>query len=80
MPNMEDFKAVFETFNQLKEDFYALYEDNPLLSRSYQNQTLKYLDQFYETINDPVKAQKAFSYPCDKSGTGNIVIKGLKKN
>ena len=29
---------------------------------------------------DPEKARKAFSYPCDRSGTGNIVIKGLKKN
>ena len=77
---MDQFTAVFETFNRLKDDFYAIYDGNPLLSSKYQNQTLKYLDQFYETINDPKKAKKAFSYPCNKSGTGNIVIKGLKKN
>ena len=80
MPEMNQFTEVFEIFNQLKDEFYALYEGNPLLSSSYQNQTLKFLDQFYETINDPKKAQEAFSYPCDRSGTGNIVIKGLKKN
>lgn len=80
MPEMNQFTAVFETFNQLKDDFYAIYNDNPLLSNSYQNQTLKFLDHFYETINDPKKAIKAFSYPCDKSGTGNVIIKGLKKN
>jgi hypothetical protein len=80
MPEMNQFTEVFEIFNQLKEEFYALYEGNPLLSSSYQNQTLKFLDQFYETINDPEKAKDEFSYPCDKSGTGNIVIKGLKKN
>ena len=80
IPEMDQFTAVFETFNRLKDDFYAIYDGNPLLSSKYQNQTLKYLDQFYETINDPKKAQKAFSYPCNKSGTGNIVIKGLKKN
>ena len=79
IPEMNQFAEVFELFNQLKDDFYALFEGNPLLSSSYQNQTLKYLDQFYETINDPKKAQKAFSYPCDKDGTGNVVIKGLKK-
>lgn len=77
---MDQFKPVFQTFNQLKDDIYAIYEDNPLLSKSYINQTLKFLDQFYETINDPIKSKKEFSYPCDESGTGNIVIKGLKKD
>ena len=80
IPEMDQFTAVFETFNKLKDDFYAIYDGNPLLSSKYQNQTLKYLDQFYETINHPKKAQKAFYYPCDKSASGNIVIKGLKKN
>ena len=80
IPEMKQFTEAFEIFNQLKDDFYALYDGNPLLSSSYQKQTLKFLDQFYETINDPKKAQKAFSYPCDRSGTGNVVIQGLKKN
>jgi hypothetical protein len=80
IPEMNQFTEVFETFNQLKDDFYTLYKGNPLLSSNYQNQTLKFLDQFYETINDPKKAREAFSYPCDRSGTGNIIIKGLKKN
>ena len=78
--DMDQFKEVFKTFNKLKDDFYAIYDGNPLVSSNYQTKTLKYLDQFYETINDPKKAQKAFCYPCDKSGTGNIVIKGMKKN
>ncbi|MBT8306699.1 MAG: hypothetical protein KJN85_07160, partial [Maribacter sp.] len=80
IPDMNEFTAIFETFNRLKGDFYALYDGNLLVSNSYQSQTLKFLNRFYETINDPKKAQKAFSYPCDKSGTGNIVIQGLKKN
>lgn len=80
MPNMNEFKPVFETFNAHKNAFYAIYEGNPLLSAGYQKATLKFLDQFYETINDPKKANKDFSYPCDKSGTGNVVIQGLKDN
>ena len=80
MPNMNEFTQVFETFNEHKDDFYAIYEGNPLLGASYQKATLKFFDQFYDTINDPDKAKKAFSYPCDKSGTGNVVIKGLKEN
>ncbi len=79
-PKMNQFTSTIESFNKLKGNFYKLYEDNPLLSNRYKKQTLKFLDQFYKTINDPKKVRKAFSYPCNKSGTGNIVIKGLKKN
>jgi hypothetical protein len=75
---MNQFTEVFETFNKLKDDFYAIYDGNPLLTSSYQKQTLKFLDQFYVTINDPKKAQEAFNYPCDRSGTGNVIIQGLK--
>ena len=78
--DMDQFTEVFETFNQLQKDFYAIYEGNPLLKSSYQKQTIKFLDQFFQTINDPQKAEKEFTYPCDKSGTGNIIIKGLKKH
>ncbi len=80
MPDMKEFAAVFETFNQLKDELYAIYSGNPLLSDGYKKQTLKFLDQFYETINDPKKAKEAFTYPCDKSGTGNVIIKGLNQN
>ena len=80
MPEMDQFTAVFKTFNQLKDDFYTVYSGNLLLSDSYKKQTLKFLDWFYDTINDPKKATQAFTYPCNKSGTGNVIIKGLKKN
>jgi hypothetical protein len=74
---MNQFTEVFKTFNQLKDDFYKIYEGNPLLSARYKKQTLKFLNKFYSTINDPKKARKAFYYPCDKCGTGNVLIKGL---
>lgn len=78
--DMSEFTEVFKTFNDLKDKFYAVYENNPLLDEKYQARTIKFLDQFYETISDPDKASQAFSYPCKKSGTGNVVIKGLKKD
>ncbi len=77
--DMDGFNEVFEIFRQLKDEFYAIYEKNELLTKSYRNQTLKFLDQFYKTINDPKTARQAFSYPCNPHGTGNVVIKGLKK-
>ena len=77
---MTAFKEVFAFYNELKGKIYAVYSGNPLLDEKYIKTTLKFLDDFYATINDPKKAQKEFLYPCEKSGTGNVVIKGLQNN
>lgn len=78
--DLDQYNTVFDTFNQTEDEFYAIYIDNPLLSKNYINQTIKFLDDFYETINDPKKSGQDFSYPCDPSGTSNIVIKGLRED
>jgi len=76
--DMREFQPTFKLFNKLKTAIYAIYTDNPLLEEKYIKQSLKYLDEFYQTINSPKKAAKAFQYPCNPHGTGNLVIKGLK--
>lgn len=78
MQNMERFDPVIALYNKLKPDIYKLYTDCTLLDEKYVKATIKYLDDFYGTINDPAKLKKEFGYPCDKKGTGNVVIKGLK--
>lgn len=78
--DMSEYDAVFKKFNELKDAIYAIYEDNELLSANYKKQTLKFLDDFYETINSPKKAKIDFTYPCDPRGTGNVIIKGLNVN
>lgn len=78
--DMSEFTEVFALFNQLKDSIYGVYTNNPLLEEKYVKSTVKFLDEFYGTINDPVKAKKEFMYPCDKDGTGNVVIKGLKQD
>ena len=75
--NMDEFAEVFAYFNELKDEIYAIYDGNPLLHERYIKNTLKYLDDFYEVINNPKKAKLAFTYPCDPNGTGNVIIKGL---
>ena len=77
--DMNTYNSVIGLFNKLKKDFYGVYANYPPLNARSVKTATKYLDDFYDTINDPKKLQKAFSYPCDKSGTGNIIIKGLKK-
>lgn len=74
--DMQVFQETFDLFNRLKPEIYALYEDNIHLDKNYIKQSLKYMDDFYETINNPKKAKKAFQYPCNPDGTGNVVIKG----
>src|SRR5688572_10036235 len=78
--DMNVFEDVIARYNQLKKDIYSLYSGSTLLDAKYIKNTIQYLDEFYETINNPKAWQKEFSYPCDKKGTGNVVIKGLKED
>ncbi|MDB5243631.1 MAG: hypothetical protein JWP57_4256, partial [Spirosoma sp.] len=67
------FQQVFDQFNKLKPQFYALYTNETRLSPAYVKRTLKYLDDFYATINKPASVRSEF-LKGDQSG---IVIKGL---
>jgi hypothetical protein len=78
--DMDKFDNVIKLYNKLKSDIQKLYTNCSLLDAKYIKATLQYFDEFYETINDPVALKKEFSYPCDKKGTGNVVIKGLKED
>lgn len=80
IPNMNKFDEVVALYNRLKPDIYKLYTDCPLLDAKYVKETQQYLDEFYKTINNPSMLKKEFSYPCDRNGTGNVVIRGLKDN
>ncbi len=72
----EIFAQVFEKFNHAKPEIYALYENNPQLNPAYTKRTLKYLDDFYELINNPNRARSVFMSNTKKKGDG-VVIKGL---
>lgn len=74
------FNPVLAEFNRVKADIYKLYTDCKLLEEKYIRSTLRYFDEFYATINNSKAWQRAFAYPCDKNGTGNVIIKGLKED
>ncbi len=80
MSDLKVFEPVIARYNQLKDDIYKLYTSCALLDEKYIKSTVQYLDEFYATINNPKAWQKEFGYPCDKNGTGNVVIKGLKED
>ncbi len=78
--DMKKFDPSIALYNRIKNDIYSLYNDCTLLDEKYKKATIKYLDEFYATINNPVAVKKDFGYPCEKNGTGNVVIKGLRED
>jgi hypothetical protein len=80
MEDMIRFDEAIALYNRIKPAIYKLYTDCPLLDAKYIKSTTQYFDEFYKTINDPAALKREFSYPCDKNGTGRVVIKGLKED
>ncbi|MEJ8817278.1 hypothetical protein [Lacibacter sp. H407] len=74
------FEPVIAHYNQLKPEIYKLFTNCSFIDEKYLKTATKYLDEFYTTINTTKAWQKEFAYPCDKTGTGNVIIKGLKED
>jgi hypothetical protein len=64
----EDFAKVFALFNEKKTAIYALYSDSigSRLPKKTVDETLKYFDDFYATINDPHRARREIFDNCMK--------------
>lgn len=64
----EDFAKAFTLFNEKKPQIYALYGDpiGKRLPKGTVDETLKYFDEFYETINNPRQAKSAIMDACVK--------------
>ena len=60
------FDKVFALFNEKRAEIYALYRDpvGKLLDDDTVRETLKYFDEFYETINDPRSAKRQIVGAC----------------
>lgn len=73
-------KSTFDQFQELKPEIYKTITENTLVDESYKEFATDYLDDFYATLNDDKDRKKAFSYPCSRHGTGNVVISGMQDN
>ena len=56
--------ATFALFNEKKDAIYALYREQAGLEPNVQRQSLEYLDQFYEIINDPGRVRREVTEKC----------------
>lgn len=65
----EDFNKVFSLFNEKKSAIYALYSDSigSRLPKKTVDETLKYFDDFYATINDSRRARHQIMDNCLKA-------------
>lgn len=79
VPDMKLFDSTIAFYNGLKTKIYDTYTNCSLLDSKYVRSTIQFLDEFYATLNNPKLLKRAFQYPCLPGGTGDVIIKGLKK-
>ena len=62
----EAYEQVFQLFRDRKDGIYALYSDslNAAMKPDVVKKTLDYFDKFYETINDPKRAEREIVRAC----------------
>jgi len=60
------YPKAFDVFRQKKDAMYALYKDSlgQLLKPNVVDETLKYFDEFYKTINDPRESKRYIEEAC----------------
>ena len=80
LPDLSYLDPTFKEFISIKDQIKSLYESASYLDAGSKKNALKFIDDFYAILNDPQKIKRDFGYPCDKNGTGNVIIGGLKSS
>ena len=60
----EEFQAIFDVFNEKRDEIYNLYTQADFLTNKKRNAILKYIDRFYEIINDDYLIKKYIKSEC----------------
>jgi len=55
-----DYEWIIKLFNEKKDEIYNLYKNCPHLTKRSKRSTLKYLDDFYQVINNPKYLENEF--------------------
>lgn len=79
LSDLKVLQPFFTEFINIRDKVNSLYETASYLDPVQRKSVLKFVDEFYSVIGDAGKVNKAFAYPCDKNGTGNVIISGLQK-
>jgi hypothetical protein len=62
----EEYAKVFDLFREKKDSIYAVYQGpvGKMMRKDFVEETLKYYDDFYKTINDPRSAKREIVEAC----------------
>ncbi|WP_336517316.1 hypothetical protein [Pollutibacter soli] len=77
IPNTSVYDETLKQFEDVKTSIYQLLETNAKLSQKTISVQKEFLDQFYTMLSKRDRLDRDLLYPCDKNGTGNVVIRGL---
>ncbi|GHA77772.1 hypothetical protein GCM10007389_34470 [Pontibacter akesuensis] len=71
------YAQVRNLFNLRKAALYGLYQNADLLEEKSSKSTLKYLDEFYTTLNNAKKFERSFVEAGQRNERGGVAVKGL---
>lgn len=63
----EEFQRVFDQFLEKKEPILSLYENSPYLQEKTKADVLKYMNEFFQTLEDPKRLKREFYDKCRTS-------------
>ena len=72
------YREVINTFNSYRTPIYAVYRSCDPLDRGTLKKTLKYLDSFYKTINNPRRFENEIVRVGEKNEKSYVTVKGLQ--
>jgi hypothetical protein len=64
----EEYEAVYQEFRDKQEEIYNLWRELPDLDEDRLEDTLEYLDEFFEILNDPEEIQDRLIDRCRRIG------------
>ncbi len=79
MPDESLISEILVEFSGREAEIMATVDRQAWKEKNSAEEIKKYLGGFFEIIRNEKKWKEAIRYPCDKNGTGNVVVKGLKE-
>ena len=75
-PGMMDYIVAFKLFNEKKKEVYDTFTSCSYLNSKYLKFATRFLDDFYNTIDNPKSIEEVFNKPCRTNV--RVELKGLK--
>ena len=70
---------ILAEFSGRESEIMATVDRQAWTEKNTPEEIKKFLGGFFEIIRNEKKWKEAVRYPCDKNGTGNVVVKGLRE-